>query len=107
MNKKACGLSRNEVRLTRMNLIHEARAFLQRLVDEGYAEDQILLAIKQMLAWLTEVPPPTMAEAELPAITRAFVERLLNSGIPEAKILDALNQVAILLIKSRRKNHEH
>lgn len=107
MKKKALESPLVDGQLTRVNLVREARAFLQKLVDAGYAEDQILMTVKQMILWLTEQSPSKLTETELPAATREFVERLLGSGISENKIMDALNQVAILLINSRRKNHEH
>lgn len=107
MNKKALEMPLVDGGLTRVNLMREARAFMQKLVDAGYAEDQILMTIKQMISWLTKDSPKKMTESELPELTREFVERLLGSGISENKIMDALNQVAILLIKSRKKNYEH
>ena len=107
MKKKVLESPLVDGQLTRVNLVREARAFLQKLVDAGYAEDQILMTIKQMISWLTEDSSKKMTESELPAVTREFVERLLGSGISENKIMDALNQVAILLIRSRRKTHEH
>ncbi|MBU3595074.1 hypothetical protein ICN10_01515 [Polynucleobacter sp. 86C-FISCH] len=88
-------------------LAQEARAFLQKLVAAGYAEDQILATIRQMDSWLQVDSEKKVSEAELPAYTREFVERLLRSGFSENKIMDALNHVAILLIKNRGASHEH
>lgn len=93
--------------LTRSNLVRESKAFLQDLVDAGYAKEQILATVKQMILWLTEQSPRKLTETELPAATREFVERLLGSGISENKIMDTLNQVAILLIRSGGKKYEH
>ena len=92
---------------THVTLIGEARFFLQKLVDAGYPEEQILSTLKLMANWVMEGPDKTTHELDLTKDTRDFVERLLSSGIGEDRILDALNQVAILLIKGRRINHEH
>lgn len=107
LKKKAFKPVTGDGQLTRVNLVREARAFLQNLVDAGYAEEEILVTVKQMMSWLTEETPNKLTETELPSVTREFVERLLVSGISENKIMDTLNQVAILLIRSRRKNYEH
>lgn len=107
MSKKVLESPLGSGELTRVNLMLEARTFLQKLVKAGYAEDEILMTVKQMISWLTEDSPKKLTESDLPELTREFVERLLGSGISENKIMDALNQVAILLINSRRKNHEH
>jgi DNA-binding transcriptional regulator YhcF (GntR family) len=107
MKKKVLKAPSADGQLTRVNLVREAKTFLQKLVDAGYDEDEILVTIKQMISWLTKDAPQQITESELPEFTREFVERLLGSGISENKIMDALNQVAILLIRSRRKAHEH
>ena len=97
----------NKEKFTHVTLIDEARFFLQKLVDAGYPEEQILATLQQMVSWVKEEPVRASPELDLTKDTRDFVERLLCSGIAEEQILDALNQVAILLIKGRRTNHEH
>lgn len=97
----------NKEKFTHVTLIDEAQLFLKKLSDAGYPDEQILATLEQMVSWVKEEPVRASPELDLTKDTRDFVERLLCSGIAEEQILDALNQVAILLIKGRRTNHEH